>query len=84
MYHLQGMLDFWAQRADFIYDSYGGEREEYYRKVVDELTKLRQIQKSDEINLWFENDLFCQTNYWFILKFLTHLSARDNLYRVFP
>jgi len=75
---------FWELRANFIKNSYGEEKEKYYSNVVDEFNKLEDIQKNDEVSLWFENDLFCQANYWFTLKLLSQLGHVNNAYRVFP
>lgn len=71
--------EFWSIRAKFIAESY----KQYYEKAVEEFEKLTNLPENSEVCLWFENDLFCQTNMWFVL---TLLSNRTNvrLYRVFP
>lgn len=75
---------FWETRAGFIAGEYGAERDEYYEKVVAELNKLRNVPVDEEINLWFENDLFCQANLWFVLQYLHDNGLTKNLFRVFP
>lgn len=79
----ENMDDFWKIRAKFISDSYYVSTEEYYIKTVSEFEKLNNIPENSEVCLWFENDLFCQTNMWFVLSLL---SGKQNLklYRIFP
>ena len=74
---------FWINRADFIAETFHLPQAEYFEKVVKELDKLASIPDHAEVCLWFENDLFCQANMWFMLSVL---STRPNLkiYRVFP
>jgi hypothetical protein len=74
--------EFWNTRADFISSTYGGNREEYFDNVAAELTKLRSSNAGDEVNLWFEYELFCQTNYWFVLSLLRGTEA--DVFRVSP
>lgn len=72
-----------ALRSQFIAKSYGsGEPSEYMEKVASELEKIMRIPAGGEINLWFEDDLFCQVNFWFVLSLL---SGRDlSLFLVRP
>lgn len=75
--------EFWIVRAKFIYDTYKVHIQEYFEKTVSEFEKLKNLPVNTEIHLWFENDLFCQVNMWFVLSFLSdwpHLK----LCRVFP
>lgn len=75
--------EFWQARAHFITDSYGGNKAEYFQKVVAEFEKLKNLASAEaEINLWFEYELFCQTNLWFCLYFLRESNAK--IYRVAP
>jgi hypothetical protein len=39
----------------------------YLSYVADEIEKLLVPGAGDEIDLWFENELFCSVNYWFCL-----------------
>ncbi|GAB0154830.1 hypothetical protein CHRYSEOSP005_00900 [Chryseobacterium sp. Alg-005] len=77
------LRDFWELRAESISKDYSIEKEIYYEKTVSEFLKILDIPEGAEVNLWFEDDLFCQTNMWFCL-FL--LSEKENIkiYRVFP
>lgn len=76
--------NFWEQRAEFISKTFNGSKEYYYAFVVKEFEQLKTINKDSEINLWFENDLFCQCNMWFVVKYLDDLGKTKNVYRVFP
>ncbi|HEY2846616.1 MAG TPA: hypothetical protein VGI80_02300, partial [Pyrinomonadaceae bacterium] len=43
---------------------------------------LRDLIDSDEVNLWFEHELFCAVNLWFCLSLVEHSGAA--IYRVSP
>jgi hypothetical protein len=77
------ITDFWNIRATFVVDTYKASTDDYYRKVVDELGKINSIPDDSEVCLWFENDLFCQVNMWFILSMLSN-RTKIKLYRIFP
>ena len=76
--------DFWQTRAQFISETYGESRAGYEAKMGTEVDKIRRIPGGAEVNLWFEHDLFCQVNTWFILAMLE--GRVDNLLvnRVMP
>ncbi|MEP1034356.1 DUF1835 domain-containing protein [Ekhidna sp.] len=52
-------------RAEFMRVTYG----ESYNKAVSEIHAINAITDG-EITLWFEEDLFCQVNLWFICSLL--------------
>ena len=74
--------EFWEDRARFILADYGDDEIVYHERVADELVRLDEIGAGDEINLWFEYELFCQVNMWFCLSSLA-MSGAD-IYRVAP
>ena len=74
--------DFWQQRARFILSEYGEDEIEYHDRVADELAKLLDVDPDDEVNLWFEYELFCSVNMWFCLWLLSETGAK--IYRVEP
>jgi len=76
------LWDFWKTRASYISSAYDAPAEDYYRKVVGEFLKLVRGD-ADEIYLWFEYDLFCQVNMWFILSLLAKVPLK-NVFRVAP
>jgi hypothetical protein len=74
--------EFWYQRARFILSEYGEDEIEYHDRVADELAKLLDLVENDEVNLWFEYELFCSVNMWFCLSLLAGTGAA--VYRVNP
>ncbi len=78
-----GLDEFWKVRTAFITSSYGASAEEYAQKTVLEIERLNSLPEDTEICLWFEDDLFCQVNLWFILSLLAE-KPRYRLFRVFP
>lgn len=78
------LSQFWTTRANYISENYGGTVKDYFNKVVVEFEKIINLCDNPEINLWFENDLFCQTNMWFILSLLFDRQAKCKIFRVFP
>jgi hypothetical protein len=74
------MKGFWRVRAGFIRDSFGGD--EYSDRVQREFDKLRLLQPTDEVNLWFGNEVFCQVNLWFVISLLSAQNA--DVYRIYP
>jgi hypothetical protein len=75
--------DFWKVRAGFIKNAYGEGEEKYFAEVVTEFEKLKNLAPETEVNLWFEYELFCQTNMWFCLSLLQNTRAAS-VYRVAP
>jgi hypothetical protein len=59
--------EFWSRRARYILSEYGEDEIDYQEKVADELLKLDAAGQGDELNLWFEYELFCSVNYWYCL-----------------
>jgi hypothetical protein len=74
---------FWEARAQYLSAGSANEKEFYYRSVKSEFDRISDIQPTDEVNLWFEHDLFCQINYWFIVARLAQQGCR-NVFRVQP
>jgi len=75
---------FWKKRADYIYSSYNESPENYSLKVKNELKRIEQIPQDSEIYLWFEDDLYCQANMWFIVSLIAKNNSKVNVYRIFP
>lgn len=77
--------DLFDTRAEFISSCYDGfTKEEYVQKTVSELLNIKNISKESEINLWFEDDLFCQVNFWFAIYVLNEFNIDNPLYLVRP
>ncbi len=77
------LTDFWSVRADFIGQTYEVSKKQYFARTVSEFEKLRQLPESSTVCLWFENDLFCQTNMWFAISILEN-QPDLKIFRVFP
>lgn len=78
------LSDFWTNRAKYIAETYNTSVADYYNKCVMEFEKIINLPNDSEVCLWFENDLFCQTNMWFILSLLNKSPALNKIFRVFP
>jgi len=74
--------EFWDNRARFILSEYGEDEIVFHETVADELEKLANVGADDEVNLWFEYELFCSVNMWFCLSMLAESEAA--VYRVEP
>jgi hypothetical protein len=74
--------EFWDERAKFILTDYGEDEIEFQEKVANELERLAEIAAGDEVNLWFEYELFCQVNMWFCIARLADSGA--DIFRVEP
>jgi hypothetical protein len=55
----------------------------YEEKTIKEIEKITSIPDNAEVCLWFENDLFCQVNMWFVLSLLAE-NTMLQIFRVFP
>jgi len=74
--------DFWSGRAEFISATHQGGREDYFEIVVSEMEKIMALPDGAEVCLWFEHDLFCQANMWFVMSLLEQQELE--IYRIFP
>jgi hypothetical protein len=75
--------EFWETRVGFLTKQYGATALEVQEKTVAELDKIRSLTDGVELSLWFEDDLFCQVNLWFVLNLLSE-SQNIKIFRVFP
>lgn len=78
------LADFWAMRNQFITKTYSSNTAQYQQMVVEELEKILHLPTDVEACLWFEDDLFCQVNLWFVLNLLAPIIPAQQIYRVFP
>ena len=62
---------FFNNRAQFISKNYGDTKEAYLQNVKTEFQKILTLEPDSNVNLWFEDDLFCQVNFWFIIHLLS-------------
>lgn len=75
--------DFWQNRFAFLSKTYNATSYDFELKIKMEFQKFQTIEETSNIYFWFEDDLFCQLNFWFLLS---NISLRNTfkLYRVFP
>ena len=73
------LQDFWQSRVDYM----GLPTTEYYKDVVTEFEKIIDAPENSEFNLWFEYDLFCQVNMWFVISVIKGLPIKKKVYAVY-
>jgi hypothetical protein len=71
--------EFWQSRARYMRIK----EAEYNNSVVKEFEKIMNAPDNSEFNLWFEYDLFCQVNMWFVISIINSLSIKKKVYAVY-
>jgi hypothetical protein len=64
------LQEFLANRAKYISNTYDESIEDYQKKVAPQFLSISEIKEQSIVNLWFEEDLFCQVNLWFVCSLL--------------
>ena len=63
--------ELWRLRAEFIHSSYpDASFQDYEKYSYQEILKIKSIPEDSKIYCWFEEDLFCQVNLWFVFNYL--------------
>lgn len=76
---------FFHSRALFLSENYKGcTVEDYYNTTVSEFQKIHRIPDATDINLWFEDDLFCQVNFWFTCYLLSQSKNQNSVFLIRP
>ncbi|WP_211277477.1 DUF1835 domain-containing protein [Nonlabens spongiae] len=52
--------------------------------TVPEFVKIQNIPEPAAVYLWFEDDLFCQVNFWFVIHILRQSHRDRQLYLIRP
>ena len=80
------LVNFYSARAAYLDKHYGESKLEVYRaKVISQFEQLKEAAEGGHcINLWFEDDLFCQVNLWFTLSLLHQVNNQSEIYLVRP
>ncbi|WP_300670229.1 DUF1835 domain-containing protein [Soonwooa sp.] len=73
--------NFWINRRNFIAQTYSESEVGYQQKVISEFQNFENIEDASVIYFWFEDDVFCQLNLWFLLS---EVKKDLKLFRVFP
>lgn len=75
-------IDFFEIRKEFFLNNYDVSAVEYDNKVMSEFSKIMEIPNNSKVFLWFEDDLFCQANLWFLISQIS--DKTQNLSVVLP
>jgi hypothetical protein len=75
--------EFWEKRIAFLNAAYKADKIDYEHQFFTQLALLDRITDNDEVCLWFEDDLFCIVNMWFVVNYISKRSGAT-LYRIFP
>jgi len=76
--------EFWKFRAAYLSENLAAQMQFYFDNVKTEFEKLKSFQNATAFNLWFEHDLFCQVNMWFLLSYLKSIGSGISVCRVMP
>lgn len=76
--------ELFVSRAKFLSRSYGGSEGEYYENTASEFQKILVIHRNSDLNLWFEDDLFCQVNFWFVAHLIFEYVKNSTVYLIRP
>lgn len=74
--------NFFENRKAFIHETFGEKEADYDKKVISEFNKFKEIKENSNVYFWFEDDLFCQVNFWFLLSQIDF--EKQNQFAVFP
>lgn len=76
--------EFYRIRARFIEQPGGASSGDYQRRAITEFDSIRSLPAGSEICLWFEDDLFCQVNLWFVAHLIQSSVDRPEVYLIRP
>lgn len=76
--------EIFANRVLYFQKEHEVNKTQYLKKTQKELLSIQNIPTEYEINLWFEDDLFCQTNFWFVAHLLKELKIQNPIFLVRP
>jgi len=79
-----GLDELLDNRAAFLKEAYGARVEEYRKKTISEVEKIKRLPPEAQVNLWFEDDLFCQVNLWFTAWLLAEFTSVQACFLVRP
>src|SRR5690349_21920797 len=71
--------EFWQSRAKY----HRSTETRYRNDIVSEFEKILNAPDNSEFNLWFEYDLFCQVNMWFVISIINDLPINKNVFVVY-
>jgi len=65
-------------------EEFTGSTVDYEGAAIKEFNQIINLPAGAEVNLWFEYDLFCQANLWFILNLLSIKDRQRHVHLVLP
>lgn len=71
----EDLSDFLLVRATYLNEQYESEIDFQLQHFYHLVKALNDAPAKEEIVLWFEDDVFCQTNMWYSVYFLMHQCA---------
>jgi hypothetical protein len=71
-------------RAAFLAERLGLDAAEYTRAAAEQISGLAAALRTDEIVLWFEQDLFCAVTLWSLLDWLARRAPTARASLVYP
>jgi hypothetical protein len=71
-------------RAEYLSNAYDSEKVFYHNEVIPEFKKIISLPNKSTINLWFEDDLFCQVNLWFVSHLIYNFVTPSQVFLVRP
>jgi hypothetical protein len=74
---------FWDLRAAYIERNHDVSEETYRSVFMSQLDLIGKITPADDVVFWFEDDLFCQVNFWMAVH-LVHRRRPARMARVLP
>lgn len=78
------LSEFYEERAQFLFETYEIPKGWYHTKTEPELNRILSIPANLDINLWFEDDLFCQANFWFVVHLVRKSNAKNPVFLIRP
>lgn len=80
-----GPDDLWSLRQSFMVTNYGADAKEYTERTMMEFEAfLSAAALAESIQLWFEWDLFCQVNLWYIVSRLRQYGITGKIHWIQP
>ncbi len=76
--------DFFSVRSNYLNNQYSGIQPDYSEDVVPEFVKITELSEESIVNLWFEDDLFCQLNFWFCCSLISEYASPKQVFLVRP
>lgn len=71
-------------RTSYLSETYSSENDFYRNEVIPEFRKIISLPEHSVINLWFEDDLFCQVNLWFVSHLIHNFITPSQVFLVRP